>query len=43
MSEELKKRLKEYQKNYCEAKKYLNIIMNNCNFNCNCNSFLIKI
>ena len=28
MSEEKKQRLKEYQKNYREAKKSLNIIMN---------------
>ena len=27
MSEEEKKRLKEYQKNYCEAKKSINIII----------------
>ena len=29
MSEDKKKRLKEYQKKYCEAKKSINIIMNN--------------
>ena len=33
MSEEKKKRLKEYQKNYREAKKS----QYNCNCNCNCN------
>ena len=28
MSEEKKQKLKEYQKNYCETKKSLNIIIN---------------
>ena len=40
MSEEKKKRLKEYQKCHRETNKSK---YNNCNFNCIFNSFLIKI
>ena len=39
MSEEKKKRLKEYQENYREAKKS----QYNCNCNCNFNSYTNKI
>ena len=39
MSEDKKKRLKEYQKNYLEEKKSILFVIFNCNFN----SFLIKI
>ena len=42
MSEEKKKRLKEYQKNYCEAKKSKYNNKQNSFFNCNFISFLIK-